>query len=210
MNAPIPAPVPFDWRLARMDYRRDLPHVVQDNVIYYVTLRLADSIPQIKLKQWKRDIAAWLQKNRPPHTPEQEQQYAELGYRRTERWLDRGTGSCLLSRKDYREAVEYCLRFGDGQTYWLGDFIIVPNHLHALVRPLAGTPLKTIVSQWRSVSTHKVNDLSGRTGQLWQENPFDHIVRSQAGLQRICRYIRNNARHLSPEQYTLGEGLLFT
>jgi len=41
-------------------YRHHLPHWRQDGVLYFVTLRLADSIPAHVLKAWEEDRREWL------------------------------------------------------------------------------------------------------------------------------------------------------
>ncbi len=34
----------------------------------------------------------------------------------------------------------------------------------------------------------------GRTGQLWQHESFDHLVRNESAMEAIRRYIRENPR----------------
>jgi len=204
-----PQYVEFDWGWARMESRRNLPHVIQQGVIYYITMRLADSVPQAMLRQWARELEAWDRANPPPHTEAQREQYAELGYRRRERWLDRGEGCCVLRNRATRAEVEFCLGYGDGEGYWLGDFVIMPNHLHALLLLGGEESPKRTVGQWRSVSTHKVNRLLGRSGTLWQVEPFDHAIRDEMQLQRVRRYIRENGARLPCEWYTYSCGSLF-
>ncbi len=204
-----PPSVDFDWSLARVGYRRRLPHLVQANTIYFVTFRLADSVPRVKLDTWNRQLQQWLRANPRPHTHEQAEQYAELSYRTIERWLDRGEGSCLLRDLGARAAVEYCLRFGDGKSYWIGEYAIMPNHVHVLVRPDVNTRLKDVVGAWRTVSTQKINKLVERHGSLWQNDVFDHIVRNQQSLEPIRRYVRENGSRLSAQHYTVGAGSLF-
>ena len=204
-----PASIGFAWNKARIAYRRQLPHVVQNNTIYFVTFRLADSIPRVKLEQWKHELTQWTRENPPPHTTVQKEQFADLGYRQMERWLDMGAGACILNQTDVRGAIEECLRFGDGKSYWLGDFVIMPNHVHVLVQPDERMSLRQIIAPWRTISTQKINKLLGIRGKLWQRDWFDHIVRNQGSLGRIRRYIRENGRYLSPSTYTSGEGLLF-
>ena len=199
----------FDWNQAHLTYRRPLPHVVQDAVIYFVTFRLADSIPRIKLAQWQHELDRWLAMNPLPHTPAQHDEYAELGYRRIERWLDRGEGSCLLASQIVQRQLADCILLRDGVDHLLGDYTIMPNHVHALVQPLPGKPLKSILEGWRSSSTHQINKLCRRRGQLWQQDGFDHIVRNDHALARIRCYIRDNGQHLPEGKSFYACGSLF-
>ena len=98
----------------------------------------------------------------------------------------------------------------------LGDFIIMPNHFHAIMwivgwdtahdegtarraptleqfgKPVHGS-LPTIVRSFKSATTKKINELRGMTGvPVWQRNYYEHIVRDSADLNRIEEYIRNN------------------
>ena len=44
-------------------YRGKLPHWRQEGVIYFVTFRLADSLPQAKLDWLRREKELWLRLN---------------------------------------------------------------------------------------------------------------------------------------------------
>ena len=159
---------------------------------YFVTFRLADSIPQEKLKQWEREITEWLTQNPEPHTTEQKTEYRERFTEEFQRWLDAGMGECLLRKQEISVMVEEALRFFDGQRYVLGDYVVMPNHVHAVVRPVQGHLLKEITHSWKSFTAHKVNEMLGRKGTLWQDESFDCIVRSAAQLGKVAFYIQQN------------------
>jgi putative transposase len=57
----------------------------------------------------------------------------------------------------------------------------------------------------KGASAHSVNKLLGRRGQLWQEEYFDHVVRTYENLRQKIEYIRQNPvrRKLArvPEDY---------
>src|SRR5690242_3862257 len=57
---------------------RHLPHWKQDGRTYFVTFRLADSVPQEKLTQWRMELQEWMQKHPDPRTAAQEEEYTEL------------------------------------------------------------------------------------------------------------------------------------
>ncbi len=193
-----------------MLYRRDLPHLVQGNVVYFVTFRLHDSIPRAKLAQWAEELRRWHSANSPPHTPQQVEAFAELGYRRIERWLDRCDGTCPLREPAVQQVVAACLEYRDRQDYWLGDYAIMPNHVHALVQIAPPHALKEIARTWCGVTTHRINRLLGRRGTLWQGEPFDHIVRNEESLARIRGYIRENGRRLPVHSWRYSTGSLFS
>lgn len=68
----------------------------------------------------------------------------------------------------------------------------MPNHLHALVEPADKITLGEILRHWKGGSSHDINQHLGRRGALWQREPFDHIVRSEAQLEHFRRYIAEN------------------
>jgi primosomal protein N' (replication factor Y) len=192
----------------------NLPHWRQDGTTYFVTFRLADSLPQEKLERWKYERDEWLAENPRPAgenvdaTPssrlaEWQKEYRTQFTDRIERWLDQGSGSCILQRPDLREVVNLTFKALDGTQYHLGGHIIMPNHVHILVSPLGNHTLSSIVQAWKSVSARKIKKLTGQAEPVWQKESFDHIVRSAESLERFQQYIEDNAKFLSEEQYTL-------
>ena len=172
----------------------NLPHWRQSGVRYFVTFRLADSIPQIKLRQWQEEKELWLKRNPEPHTPEQIREFWELFPERFHRWLDAGYGSCILRRPGVAALLEGVLRHFADERYDLGAYVVMPNHVHAVVAPLQGGELSSILHSWKSYSANKINALVGRKGNLWQKETFDHIVRSPEQMERINAYIRDNPK----------------
>jgi len=171
----------------------NLPHWRQEGVMYFVTFRLADSMPREKLKQWTEERELWLKAHRAPHDERAKREYFRLFPSRFQEWLDNGYGECILDRREVRSLVENSLRFFNGSRYDLDEFIVLPNHVHALVKPLAPNSLSEIIHSWKSFTSHKINEVLGRGGTVWQKESFDHIVRSPEQLQRIRDYIRDNS-----------------
>jgi REP element-mobilizing transposase RayT len=99
-----------------------------------------------------------------------------------------------LAREETRLLVETALRHFDGVRYRLGEHVIMPNHVHALVMPLAPWTLSEILHTWKSYTAKQINRELGQTGPFWQKESFDHIVRSEAALTHFTRYIRDNPK----------------
>ena len=70
----------------------------------------------------------------------------------------------------------------------------MPNHVHVVVTPMKGFALGEILHSWKSFSAHKINELLGREGQLWQRESYDHIVRNAESLRGIERIHRGRIR----------------
>jgi len=116
--------------------RRNLPHWKRDGAIYWVTFRMADSLPQTKLNTWKAERDAWEAMNPQPWDDHTWNEYNERFGEKLEQWLDAGMGSCALARPDVRDAVKSCLLKFDGQRLMVHSAVIMPNHVHALIEPL--------------------------------------------------------------------------
>lgn len=71
-------------------YHRKMPHWRQANATYFVTFRLADSIPQDKLQQLKEHRRRWEQTHPEPRSEQLWHAYAREITEKTERWLDEG------------------------------------------------------------------------------------------------------------------------
>jgi len=53
-------------------------------------------------------------------------------------------------------------------------------------------PLVDILQCFKGATAHRINKLFGKSGPLWEEESFDHVVRSDESLKEKCEYIRQN------------------
>ena len=183
---------PFDPATTTAIHTRRLPHWQQPGCTYFVTFRLADSLPQDKLRQWYAEEEQWLAQHPEPHDEATRAEYQRRFPDRLQQWLDAGCGECLLRQREVADAVEQALRHFDGERYELGAFVIMPNHVHVLVTPLGEYALEEILHSWKSFTAHEINRLLGQTGQVWQPEYFDHIVRNAHHVEQFAAYIAQN------------------
>lgn len=188
--------------------RRNLPHWTKEGAIYWITFRLADSLPQEKLHAWKAERDMWLAHHSKPWSEADWKEYDERFGERLEAWLDAGHGSCALSRPDVRQIVQECLLRFDGERLRLHAGVIMPNHVHLLLEPLAGNSLSELLKGIKGASARGINQLRESTGTFWMDESYDHIVRSQAQYEHFFRYIAENPSKasLSPGKFWLHEG----
>ncbi len=214
-----PAFVSFDdedaWSVP--GYRRNLPHWRAEGVTYFVTFRLADSIPISVMLRWREDREHWLRAHgiEPAWEIEAPERYqgaciavpkGELRNFEREQArryfveLDRCHGACLLREAAARQVVGGALRHFHGQRVWLGDFVLMPNHVHLIVQPFPGVKLE----EWLySVKRFSGMRLGPADGQVWQEESFDRVMRDLGELARTREYIVRNPAKLRPSEFTL-------
>ena len=188
--ATLPPMDTYDFEIIKT--QRNLPHWTTDRAIYWVTFRLADSIPQSKLAAWREEFAAWAESRPQPWDDATWAEYNERFGEPFEQWLDAGTGSCALALPDVREDVRQSLLYFDGSRLSLHAAVIMPTHVHCLVEPSGSFQLSKLMMTIKSASARKANARLGKSGAFWQNESYDHIVRSEAQYGHYMAYIRDN------------------
>jgi putative transposase len=148
-------------------YVRHLPHWRQSGATYFVTFRLADSLPQDKLHELDELRLDWQRRHPPPQSREFIEEFARLTSQRVEGWLDQGMGSCVLKEPSLAAFVTQGLHHFDGERCELDAYVVMPNHVHAIVRPThyQSHPLEMLLKSWKQFSAKRINaELARRTG----------------------------------------------
>jgi DNA polymerase-3 subunit alpha len=209
-ETPVPLPfTAFDRSRPVSHTSRYLPHWQQEGVTYFVTFRLTDSLPREVYERWARDREEALRQLAAEDQAGRRDEVMEAAREQLEERLDEGLGECWLRNPSVSAVVEGALRHFDGERYLLGSYVIMPNHVHVLLRPVMGHPLSEILHSWKSFSSHQANRVLSRSGAFWQDESFDHIVRNEQQLERFGRYIGQNPvkARLRAGEYRAGTGL---
>lgn len=183
---------------------RRLPHWSQAGAICFITWRTFDSMPNEVLDEWhgmrKRwlkdhginpDDVAWrchLQRLKPKLTSDF---FSNLG----NRWLDAldaSHGACFLRQPVLAETVAKSLHHFDGSRYVLFDFVVMPNHVHILVAFPDEKAMLVHCESWKHFTATQINRHLLQRGRFWQQDGFDHLVRSQNQFDYLRRYIADN------------------
>jgi len=75
--------------------------------------------------------------------------------------LDQGFGSCILREKFAAEIVENAIRYWDNQRYLLYAWVIMPNHVHILVKPLGNWRLGRLIQSWKRHTSREIRKKVG-------------------------------------------------
>jgi putative transposase len=123
------------------EYKRHLPHIQPPGATFFITTRLAGSMPQAVLARIAREAEAIYQK----HSADPE--WAELEseryrFREYERHLHEArNGPYWLQERQVAAILAEALHYNDQRLYRLDAFCIMPNHLHLVMMPLPTTPV---------------------------------------------------------------------
>lgn len=185
--------------------KRHLPHWEQPGATYFVTFRLSDSIASNVLAQWREDRALWLKFHPLPWDWNTAREYMRRFEEEPEQWLDQAHGSCLLRQRGVQTIVRENLDHFDRDRYVIDAFVIMPNHVHVILKPLGTNSLKEILHSWKSYTSNRINELLNRKGSVWMAETFDTIVRDLAHLGACRDYIEHNPQraHLGKNEFLL-------
>ena len=200
---PPPEPVHLFDREADFDVSsHQLPHWSQAGTVTFLTCRLADSLPASTLQRWHRERGEWLQRRghlgsdwkvvRASLDARTRIEFDREFRRKRERELDRCHGECWLRNSSIADLVMQSLLYFDGDRYWMGDIVIMPNHFHCLVAFREASCIRRQCYSWLHFTATQINRRLGRRGAFWQEEPFDHLVRSESQLRYLRNYIKDN------------------
>jgi REP element-mobilizing transposase RayT len=164
-----------------------LPHIVSSQSTYFVTFRLADSLPTPLLLHWQNELR---QKTNLDRTNSEEFFYEYD--RKIEKYLDNCHGHCWLKNPDIANVVKNALCYFDKNRYVLHAWTIMPNHIHVLFTVAAGLTVSSILHSWKSFTSKQANKLLGTSGRFWQPEYFDRLAKSSRQFEFTLRYILNN------------------
>lgn len=188
----IPADTPNPLR-SGIHTRGYLPHVKREGASYFVTFRLADSLPQEVLLEFKRRQAERLRAFATEATPEAREEIDRELRQQIERYLDRGAGECHLRVPEIAQIAVEALLYFDERQYVLDEWVMMPNHVHVILRPMPNHALSDILRDRKGRIAREANRVLGRKGEsFWQHESYDHWIRNDEEKVRIRRYIRNN------------------
>jgi REP element-mobilizing transposase RayT len=190
---------PPDFQGFRQDlpmsvYLRNLPHWRQQGATYFVTFRLADSIPSDYLEFLLRLRTDWLARNPPPQSKPALDHLGRMLFERIEYWLDQGMGSCLLQQDQISQIVHDSLQHFHGIRYELGASVIMSNHVHCILCPLQTSEieLEVMLGSCKEFTAKKINRILEQSGTVWQQESYDRIIRDAKHLWRCLQYIGKN------------------
>lgn len=184
------------YRTVRIRSRGYLPHWESPEGTYFVTFRLADSLPEStrqRIRQEREALRRLLTRNDRPLTAIQSDQLGQFAFARTDEALDLGCGACWMRRPEVAAIVSASLQFFDKSRYRLHAWCVMPNHVHVLFTIGPTEKLDRILHSWKSFTATKSNEIIGMSGSpFWEHESYDRLVRSAEEFANVRRYILSN------------------
>jgi REP element-mobilizing transposase RayT len=201
---------------AEFFHRRHLPHLYLPNAVYFITFRLARSLPNHAIEGLQEKSR--LRRREP------------FGYVDYDKALDKCKANVKWLLDDrIAPLIAEAIKHRDGGDYDLAACCIMPNHVHLVigvgnhdlfepvrqidnlsdmplsknlkhdvlgtVRQVGNLSNKSVSEIMRSLKRYtarEANKVLKRSGAFWQDESYDHVIRNEAELERIVRYVAYN------------------
>jgi REP element-mobilizing transposase RayT len=179
-----------------------LPHLEVPESTYFLTFRLAGTLPQNVLSGFleKREHM----RKYPPHKNQtlndaEIQRLKYLESTKVQEYLDKGIGECWLRDTPIATIVKNSIEHFDSVKYVSHAWRIMPNHVHWLFTPIKtdkngklDSLLIEIIQGVQSFTAHQANKQLKRTGAFWNREYYDHLIRSSEEFGRLITYTIQN------------------
>lgn len=129
-----------------------------------------------------------------PISDAERKRLVNLHTRRIDKYLDAGAGACFLRDDAVANVVADSLRQFEGTRYKLFSWCVMPNHVHVVFQIIGGNALASILHSWKSFSAKQANHILHRSGEFWQREYYDHLIRDISELDRAVQYVVDNPK----------------
>lgn len=197
-------------------YHRNLPHYQPIGYTLFITFRLHNSLPIHVIEKLKDEYKTHV-KNISAYNSKKEKQkrYSEGKWHYFEKFdsnLDLYPNNNWLNDERLARLVYDSILYRDNKEYDLISFTIMPNHVHLVLslikradyslknnnieemigKKQTDSSLYKIMQSLKWYTAKECNKILNRTGQFWQHESYDHVVRNEEELNRIIEYVQNN------------------
>ena len=187
-------------------YRRNLPHWQPEGAALFITWRLYGSLPRERATQIRTGKNACATENTGKNacatentsrnacaTGNTSRNACATGNTSKNACATENTGPFWLNNPSIAQAVVETIQKGETPLgyFVISAFVVMPNHVHILIQPHVS--LARITKGIKGASARKANEILGRTGKpFWQDESFDHWIRTQGEYESIHAYIERN------------------
>jgi REP element-mobilizing transposase RayT len=183
-------------------YRRKLPHWQPEGARYFITFRLAGSLPRKVIEELKK-LRQKFQNGEVLDDSDRPKLFQEKIFQKYEQALDaENTGPIWLKTPAIANLVQESIHYRDSKEYDLYAYCIMSNHVHLVFQHLSkklntnvvekNFPITKILQELKRYTAYKSNKILGRTGAFWQSESYDRVIRDKDELENTILYTLNN------------------
>jgi putative transposase len=100
----------------------------------------------------------------------------------------------MFTKPEWAEIVERkTFEYRDKGEYALHRYVVMPDHLHAILTPSPGTTLERATQLIKGGSSHDLGVTSGTRFPVWQPGFTQHLIRNQTDYDTHARYVDMNS-----------------
>ncbi len=178
---------------------KKLPHWQPAGATFFLTMRLAGSIPKHIIAQYKaqKDIEVKELKRIFPNDPlllaDQLYNLDKKYFSIFDKELDKSNEPYWLQEKEIAKIVKESIAFFEGKELITHAYCIMPNHLHwVFTHDEDAQVLWQILQRMKRYTATEANKILHRQGQFWEDESYDHIVRDAKEFDNIVLYTLQN------------------
>ncbi|WP_461130618.1 transposase [Spirosoma aerophilum] len=178
-----------------MEYYRNLPHFHPLESVFFITIRLAGSLPvaTVEMLKEEQELALKRLSQQPDEFVNQKKRY----FARFDEFLDDPqNGPYWLAEAEIANVIIEALQFRNKLDYILIAYCLMSNHIHFVIDTREAKdmdkPLFRVLQSFKRYTAQKANLLLNRTGAFWHAESYDRIVRDSVELKKIIWYVLQN------------------
>lgn len=175
----------------KLFFKRILPHLHPSEGIFFITYRLAGSIP----KEYLENKFLSGIKFSPKSESDKKVQTSHIDdFEAFDSILDAcKTDIDYLKDPKILQLNKDALHFYEGKDYYLICYCIMSNHVHLVLKTLEGSrTLSEIMHSIKRFTARESNKILGKTGPFWQDESYDRYIRNEIEFRNTVNYVLNN------------------
>lgn len=179
-----------------------MQHLYGINKTYFITFRLADSLPQSKLNELKQEYRNKIDAINETDPILRQEIIDDITihiFGKYDYQLDRFPyGKCILNNIEISSILSDQILKNHMSLYELKCYSIMPNHVHILLSSMGDTKEDEVdkVDLWMKLikggSSRLINQLLESSGQLWVHESWDRYIRNENHYSNSFYYTINN------------------
>lgn len=191
-------------------YRRKLPHWHPKGRMFFITFRLANSLPvhiiEALTAERERERQNILKTFRSVQQQDELYKLDKKVFGQFDKWLDRCAEESprWLAEERVASIITEELNTLNGNRFRLIAYCVMSNHCHIVIDTFEYTiipdhsgvtapyPLADTLKSLKGRTARLCNQVLGRSGSFWHHESYDHMIRDQQEYERIVWYTINN------------------